>query len=135
MGSTKLFKELLMPTIYGLNHVQIAIPKGGEDKARQFYSGLLGLNEIPKPANLLARGGAWFECGPLQLHLGVEAEDFKPVKKAHPALMVDDLEYFLDRLQQAGYDTRMDEPAEGYLRAYTSDPFGNSIELMYLRPA
>lgn len=43
-----------------LDHVQVAIPAGGEDRARAFYGGLLGLKEIPKPAALSARGGVWY---------------------------------------------------------------------------
>ena len=67
----------------GLHHVQLAMPAGGEAQARQFYGVLLGLTEIAKPARLAARGGVWFQCGSLQLHLGVDA-DFAPAKKAHP---------------------------------------------------
>ena len=74
--------------VTGLDHVQLAMPPGGEEKARAFYVRLLGLRELPKPAELAARGGAWFECGALQLHLGVERE-FRPARKAHPALRVE----------------------------------------------
>ena len=82
--------------VYGIDHVQLAMPAGGEALARRFYGEVLGLTEIPKPANLAARGGAWFECGPLQLHLGVEA-DFRPAKRAHPALLVTDLAQTIER--------------------------------------
>ncbi|GGC77731.1 VOC family protein [Undibacterium terreum] len=121
-----------MSKIIGIDHVQVAVPQGAEDEARKFYGGLLGLNEIPKPANLAARGGAWFECGSLQLHVGAEA-DFKPAKKAHPALRVESLDYFMHRLQQAGYEFKADEPMEYFDRAFTFDPFGNRIELMQAR--
>src|SRR5205085_9387921 len=76
--------------ILGLDHVQIAIPRGSEEKARAFYGGLLGLEELPKPAALRPRGGVWFKAGGQELHLGVE-EPFAPARKAHPGLVADDL--------------------------------------------
>jgi catechol 2,3-dioxygenase-like lactoylglutathione lyase family enzyme len=115
--------------IRGLDHVQIAMPKGGEDRARKFYGGLLWLKEIRKPANLAARGGLWFHCGPIQLHLGVEA-DFRAAKKAHPALLVEDLGALLGALKGAGCEVKDDEPLKGYDRAFVLDPFGNRIELL-----
>jgi catechol 2,3-dioxygenase-like lactoylglutathione lyase family enzyme len=115
---------------YGIDHVQLAMPAGGEQLARQFYGKLLGLTEIPKPPNLAARGGAWFQCGPLQLHLGVESE-FRPAKKAHPALLVTELVDLLKSLTAAGFEVKYDnEPVQGFDRAFTSDPFGNRIELL-----
>ena len=48
------------------------MPKGGEEPAREFYSGLLGLHEIPKPESIRHRGGVWFDAGGLDLHLSVE---------------------------------------------------------------
>jgi len=116
--------------VYGIDHVQLAMPPGGESLARQFYGELLGLVEIPKPPNLAARGGAWFQCGRLQLHLGVESE-FRPARKAHPALLVRDLDGLLEVLIAAGCEVKHDsEPVPGFARAFTFDPFGNRIELV-----
>jgi catechol 2,3-dioxygenase-like lactoylglutathione lyase family enzyme len=116
--------------VYGIDHVQLAIPAGGEPLARRFYGELLGLAEIPKPPNLATRGGAWFRCGSLQLHLGVEPE-FRPAKKAHPALLVRDLANLLKTLAAAGCEVKYDsEFVQGFARAFTSDPFGNRIELI-----
>ncbi len=75
--------------IIGIDHVQLAMPGGGEDQARAFYVGLLGMAEVTNPEALAARGGCWFELGPVKLHLGVE-EDFRAARKAHPGLLVDD---------------------------------------------
>ena len=98
--------------------------------ARKFYGDLLGLVEIPKPANLAARGGAWFRCGSMQLHLGVEA-DFRPAAKAHPALLVTDLAGLLAVLNCEGFEVTHDaEAVAGIDRAFTRDPFGNRIELV-----
>ena len=112
-----------------IDHVQLAMPAGREAEARAFYDGVLGIPEAPKPANLAKRGGCWFVRGGLKIHLGVEA-DFRPAKKAHPALLVDDLAALRVVLEAAGVRIATDEPLEGYDRVYVDDPFGNRIELM-----
>jgi catechol 2,3-dioxygenase-like lactoylglutathione lyase family enzyme len=113
----------------GFDHVQLAMPRGGEDEARRFYVEALGLAEAPKPPHLAARGGCWFDGPALRLHLGVDS-DFRPARKAHPALLVRGLPALRQRLRTAGYVLRDDEPLEGYDRVYVDDPFGNRIELM-----
>jgi catechol 2,3-dioxygenase-like lactoylglutathione lyase family enzyme len=121
-------------TVYGIDHVQVSMPAGGEALARRFYGELLGLTELPKPPNLALRGGAWFQCGALQLHLGVEAE-FRPAKRAHPALLVSDLAQILATLSAAGFEIKHDsEGVPGVERAFTSDPFGNRIEFVEANP-
>jgi catechol 2,3-dioxygenase-like lactoylglutathione lyase family enzyme len=117
-----------MPVI-ALDHVQLAMPPGGEPEARLFYAGLLGLTEIAKPQNLVARGGCWFERGTVRVHLGVE-KNFVPARKAHPAFVLDHLAPMIARLTDAGFKPEADEPLEGYARAYVVDPFGNRVELM-----
>jgi catechol 2,3-dioxygenase-like lactoylglutathione lyase family enzyme len=117
-------------SILGINHVQIAIPAGEEEKARQFFINTLGFREIPKPVELAKRGGAWFQAGTAQLHLGVEAS-FRPARKAHPAFVVMDLEGLIAKVQSAGFETDSTQPPlNGYKRAHIFDPFGNRIELM-----
>ena len=118
-----------MATITGIDHVQIAMPIGAEPEARAFYSGVLQLPEIPKPAHLAVRGGAWFQCGAAQLHLGGDA-NFLAAKKAHPALRVTDFPAFLDMLSGRGVDIRPEDMVAGLRRASVFDPFGNRIELI-----
>ena len=116
--------------ILSIDHVQIAMPAGGEEPARGFYINLLGFTEIPKPPELAKRGGAWFESGSTQLHLGVVA-DFRPARKAHPAFIVDHLDGLLANIQAAGFEVDSSQPSlDGYKRAHVFDPFGNRIELM-----
>ena len=115
--------------VASIDHVQLAMPQGREAEARAFYSGILGIPEVEKPLNLAKRGGCWFECGPVRIHLGVE-KDFRAAKKAHPALLVEDLPALIALLRNAGHACRTDEPLEGYNRIYVDDPFGNRIELM-----
>jgi catechol 2,3-dioxygenase-like lactoylglutathione lyase family enzyme len=115
--------------ITGVEHVQLAMPAGGEELARDFYGRMLGITEIAKPAHLAKRGGCWFEREDLKIHLGVEA-DFRPARKAHVALLVAGLPDLIEKLRAAGYTMKEDEPLEGYQRIYVDDPFGNRIELM-----
>jgi catechol 2,3-dioxygenase-like lactoylglutathione lyase family enzyme len=116
--------------ITGLDHVQVAAPPGCEAEARNFYGSLLGLPELEKPAALAGRGGAWFDCGAQQLHVGVQA-DFTPASKAHPALAVDSaasLDAIAERLAGAGAAVHWDDAIPG--RFYTEDPWGNRLELL-----
>ena len=117
-----------MPVI-GLDHVQLAMPAGGEAEAIAFYEGLLGIPHVPKPAHLAVRGGCWFEDGAVKVHLGVEP-DFRPARKAHPALRVVDLPTLREALAAAGCRIVDDEPLDGHARCYVDDPFGNRIELL-----
>jgi catechol 2,3-dioxygenase-like lactoylglutathione lyase family enzyme len=112
-----------------IEHVQLAMPAGGEDLARNFYARILGIDEMPKPARLAQRGGCWFERGDLKIHLGVEA-DFRPARKAHVALLVTDLSSLRQKLEAAGCILKEDEPLAGFDRIYVDDPFGNRIELL-----
>jgi catechol 2,3-dioxygenase-like lactoylglutathione lyase family enzyme len=112
-----------------IEHVQLAMPSGGEDRATRFYEGLLGIPRIAKPPHLAKRGGCWFEHGALKVHLGVEA-DFRAATKAHPAFLVTDLAGLVDRVRAADVRVVYDEPLDGYDRVYVYDPFGNRIELM-----
>jgi catechol 2,3-dioxygenase-like lactoylglutathione lyase family enzyme len=112
-----------------IDHVQLAMPPGEEQKARAFYATVLGMVEIPKPPILAKRGGAWFQTGSVQLHLGVE-EDFRPAKKAHVALAVSGAEKLRKKLADAGYAVRDDVAIEGVKRFFTDDAFGNRIEFI-----
>ncbi len=112
-----------------IDHVQLAMPSGQEDRARAFYAGLLGIPEVPKPAALQARGGVWFEAGEAKIHLGVDPA-FHPARKAHPALVVRDLRALVDCLRDAGVEVVEDDRLPGFQRVYVADPFGNRLELM-----
>jgi catechol 2,3-dioxygenase-like lactoylglutathione lyase family enzyme len=112
-----------------LDHVQLAMPAGGEDRAREFYHGVLGIPEVTKPADLAARGGCWFERDQLKVHLGVESQ-FRAARKAHPAFIVSDLAALLAQIRSAGYPAKEDRELSGYFRVFVDDPFGNRVELL-----
>lgn len=105
------------------------MPRGAEAQARAYYGELLGLTEIDKPPVLAARGGAWFRAGGLELHLGVE-DPFAPARKAHPGILVDDLESLVECLRAAGETVQPDTDFPGMRRFYTADPFGNRLEFL-----
>jgi catechol 2,3-dioxygenase-like lactoylglutathione lyase family enzyme len=115
--------------VFGIHHVQVAMPCGKEAEARDFYGQLLGLVELQKPPVLAARGGVWFQCGGQELHLGVE-EPFYPARKAHPASLVSDYEALIARLRAANVEVTADTTIPGVRRAFVSDPFSNRIELL-----
>jgi catechol 2,3-dioxygenase-like lactoylglutathione lyase family enzyme len=115
--------------IIAIDHVQLAMPPGQEDRARAFYEGVLGLREVPKPPDMAKRGGAWFEHGVVKIHLGVE-DDFRPAKKAHPALVVQDMERLLEACRAFGSKIIDAAPIDGRSRAHVEDPFGNRVELI-----
>ena len=105
------------------------MPPGEEDKARHFYVDVLGFEELAKPEHLRKRGGVWFKAGSAEVHLGAE-DGFRPAKKAHPALLVQDLATLTRQCAEAGFATSTDQPLPGFRRAYLSDPVGNRIELL-----
>lgn len=122
-------KDMSDPMILAIDHVQLAMPPQQEDRAREYYRDLLGLQEVPKPEALAPRGGCWFQSGRVAVHLGVQ-EDFVPAKKAHPAFIVSDLDALKERLESAGYEVIVDTSVPGVKRFHTADPFGNRLEFI-----
>lgn len=110
--------------VLSIDHVQLAMPKGSENLARGFYRDMLGMKEIPKPEPLAGRGGCWFASGEAQVHLGVE-EDFRPAKKAHPALIVEGLDKILANCEKTRFASKMDAEIDGCRRAHVR-PFRES---------
>lgn len=118
-----------MTTITGLDHLQLAMPAGGEAEARAFYGDVLGLAELEKPPELTSRGGCWFALGTQMLHLGIDTP-FTPARKAHPAFTVSDLEVLRTRLEVAHIITVADTAVSHVRRFYAADPFGNRLEFL-----
>jgi catechol 2,3-dioxygenase-like lactoylglutathione lyase family enzyme len=115
--------------LVGLDHVQLACPRGGEPAGIEFYAGVLGLEHVSKPEPMASRGGCWFRGRGFELHLGVD-DDFRPARKAHPALLVVDLDGLVARIAGSGGEVRWDDDLPGVRRCYVDDPFGNRIELI-----
>jgi catechol 2,3-dioxygenase-like lactoylglutathione lyase family enzyme len=123
------------PSIVGIDHVLLSMPRGSEQTARDFYGGVLGLREVPKPPPLHTHGGCWFVSPgdeAMSIHLGIE-EPFVPARKAHVALLIDDLPGLRAALEAAGAEVRDDDADIGVRRFYAFDPFGNRLELIDAR--
>jgi len=115
--------------ILSIDHVQIAIPAASEDRARAFYSGILGFAEVAKPPQMAERKSIWLVTGLVNLHLGIEP-DFTPAKRAHPAFVVEGLDKILAACDRAGISSKPDTSFSGFRRVHVFDPFGNRLELM-----
>lgn len=120
--------------IQRIHHVQVSAPPDFEDAMRAFYVGLLGLTEIPKPEILRSRGGVWFSCGPLELHVGVDPSPDNHSSRRHVALQVQDLGVVREALARGGIDIEEDHaPLEAFTRFYCRDPAGNRVEFVQTR--
>lgn len=115
-----------------IDHVQLACPPGGEERARAFFAGVLGMEEVEKPEQLRKRGGCWFRKGDAIVHVGIDP-DFRAQGKAHPAFAVDDLAALAEKLEAAGCAVTWDDALAGVQRFFTADPFENRIEFMAKR--
>jgi len=116
-------------TFERLHHVQLIIPIGGEDVARAYYAGVLGMTELVKPPTLAARGGCWFRSGSWEVHLA-PVPDFVPAARAHPGVLVNDLERLAGTLEAAGRPVQWDPHFPGHRRLYSSDDHGNRLEFL-----
>ena len=121
-------------SVIGIDHVQLAMPQGQEQQARRFYTDVLGVPERPKPADMAKRGGCWFENELVKIHLGVE-KDFRAATKAHPGLLVRDLQAIAELCRLNGYEVHPGPAIQGFERIFVTDPFGNRIELLQRVPA
>jgi catechol 2,3-dioxygenase-like lactoylglutathione lyase family enzyme len=122
-----------MSAIVGVHHVQITGPVGAEEKARQFYCGVLGLAEIAKPHSLVGRGGLWVQAGDHQIHIGTEDGFDRLTTKAHIAYEVTDIAYWRRVMEANGLGVLDSVPIEGFDRFEARDPFGNRIEFIQPR--
>jgi catechol 2,3-dioxygenase-like lactoylglutathione lyase family enzyme len=115
--------------VLALDHIQLAAPPGCEEAARRFFGELLGLEEIPKPEAIRARGGVWYRVGEHELHIGVD-QSFAPARKAHPAFRSDGYDEVRERLLAGGIEVADDAAIPGVRRCFVADPWGNRIELI-----
>jgi len=113
-----------------VHHVQVTIPVGEEQKAREFYCTLLGLREIPKPSNLLKRGGLWIELEGIQIHIGAYDLPKTAGSKEHVAFLVDSLDEWRVRLKSSQIEVIDGTPVPGLIRFDIRDPFDNRIEFL-----
>lgn len=116
--------------IQRLHHAQITIPKGQENKAREFYCDVLGLIEIEKPESLRGRGGFWLQLEEFQIHIGIENDFDRTKTKAHLAYLVEDLDNWQKKLEDRNITVKIGISIPEYKRFEFRDPFGNRVEFL-----
>lgn len=113
-----------------LHHVNVTVPKSLEDATKRFYAEVMGMQEVPKPEELRKRGGAWYQLGPVQLHLSIENLEGAPVSKRHVCYTVTDLAAAEERFRSFGVEIIPDDqPMPDWPRFYVRDPGGNKLEI------
>jgi catechol 2,3-dioxygenase-like lactoylglutathione lyase family enzyme len=115
--------------LLGVHHVQLAAPPGSDELSRHYYGTVLGMTEVPKPPALAARGGVWFRSEEFELHVGIE-EGFRPAGKAHPGIIVSDIDAVVKRLGDPGVAVQWDDNFPGFRRCLLAEPHGNRLELL-----
>jgi len=121
-------------TIVGLHHIQINVPQARANEARDFFEGLLGLEEMPRPESLAnaGRDGVWYRCGDNEFHVFFAPDgDFREDRSSrHPAFLVDDLGGLRTRLAASGVELEEAIPINGRERFFCRDPFGHRFEFL-----
>ena len=114
-----------------VHHVNVTVPRSLEHATKHFYGVVMGMTEVPKPGASRARGGAWFQLGPVQLHLSIEDGLGDKLSKRHVCYAVNSLHDAEERFRQAGVEILPDDrPIEGLQRFYVRDPGGNLLEIV-----
>lgn len=117
-----------MITFNKLDHVQLCFAPGQLDEARQFYTEVMGLQQIARPEEFSGSQGIWFQLANIQLHLGAEAHAGS--SNRHPAFEVASLDAARKHLTQHGVAIIEELQVPGQKRFSFIDPFGNRIELL-----
>jgi catechol 2,3-dioxygenase-like lactoylglutathione lyase family enzyme/uncharacterized protein YunC (DUF1805 family) len=110
------------------------------ERSRQFYVGVLGMREVPRPAFSFA--GLWFQAGATQIHLILEFSGSGPAgnllpeqqrssRTHHLAFAVEDAQAAAAQLQALGVPllSGVKPRPDGYLQVFFCDPDGHVIEL------
>ena len=133
--------------IRDLNHVNLVVKDLAA--AKRFYCGALGMEDLPRPADLLVRG-AWLRSQSAEIHLIVEAYathapgDLSYAVSKQPgidigssrhfSLVINDTEPLLQRLADHGYDVAFGPVTRfgGIVQTYCYDPDGHLVEFTQL---
>jgi len=134
-----------MIEIKQLHHVSIAVKD--VERSKQFYCGVLGMKDVPRPAHY-DFGGAWFRASTYEVHLiqeqdAVQAPGDPPINPTarrdltfarHFCFRVADMEAAIKTLKEndipiaAGPRPRGD----GAAQLYIYDPDGHMVELVHV---
>ena len=113
-----------------IHHVNVTVSRSLEEQAKHFYRVVMGMTEVPKPESSRGRGGAWYQLGPVQLHLSLEDGAGEQLSKRHVCYTVSVLSEAEEQFRQAGVEILPDDqPTPGWRRFYVRDPGGNRLEI------
>ena len=117
-----------------LDHVTVSVPAGEHEKARKFYGGVLGLEEVPRPEALNAVYDLmWFRFLDILLHLDFTPPWTPPAENRHVAIEVEDLPALRRYLESKQATIREAVVMPDRDRFYLLDPFGNYFELLEMK--
>jgi catechol 2,3-dioxygenase-like lactoylglutathione lyase family enzyme len=112
-----------------LHHVNITVTPDQEEATKHFYGAVLGLTQVPKPQTS-RQSGAWYQMGPNQLHLSVEAGEQGPRSSGHVCFAMSDLAEAEQKFREAGVEIIPDPQRNpNAARFYVRDPGGNLLEI------
>ncbi len=116
-------------TITGVHHIMISV--GDIEKAKQFYSSILGFEEMVIPEGITGPR-AWYKLGSTELHVNEHPKH--KAGNSHFAISVENGQYkkYIDNIEKSGYEKRSscEQYVDGYYRLYIHDPFDNCIEII-----
>ncbi len=114
-----------------LQHASVIITEGGQEAARRFYGGLIGLEEKEPPLSLAHLHLVWFFVGEgeMEIHCSPNGPEPRGDEENHFCLVVDDLAAYRQRLTEAGVEIIEADPIPYRPRFFCRDPFGNLVEL------
>src|SRR5215475_11767676 len=128
--------EVVMGLFKELNHVSITVTDVA--KAREFYSNVLGLSEIPRPA--FDFPGIWYSLGNgLSLHIILNDQLVRPAierekieaRYPHFALWTEDADVTAARITELGLPYRdVVSGPTGLRQVFVKDPDGKMVEFI-----
>jgi len=108
------------------DHIQVCVPPERLEEARIFYTDVVGLQRIERPA--FNSKGYWFQISDIQLHLSTE--DALPRTSRHTAFEVADIAEARRHLESYGVEFWEEPVLPDRTRFSFIDPFGNRMELL-----
>ena len=116
-------------TFQGLHHVQLGIRRAVRTAVGSSGDRSWGSLSWRSPRHLRRAVGAGSGVAPSRSISGSRPH-FRPAGKAHPGILVADLDSVAERLELHGVEVKWDEDFPGMRRFYAADPFGNRLELL-----
>ena len=112
------------------DHIHICVPAEKLEDARQFYTTIIGLQEMERPAGLNDSKGYWFNIADIELHIGIEPLSSR--SRRHSAFEINNITEAREHLNHHGVEIVEEPDIAGRERFAFIDPFGNKLELLQM---